>query len=98
MPADIEELYYLAYEDMIEEQKREEEKKEKEKQKKRERERESKIMELLKKRGVRLPAKVQEAQARRAQMAQQDRENEDLGPSLSIPGLDMNALMDELDE
>lgn len=83
---------------MLEEQKREEEKKEKEKQKKREREREAKVLELLKKRGVRLPAKVQDAQARRLQMSRQDREQEDLGAPLSIPGLDMNALMDELEE
>lgn len=85
---------------MIEEQKREEEKKEKELQKKRERERESKVIEMLKKRGIRLPAKVQQEHTRKLEMARQDRERGDLGPSsnFSMPGLDLNALMDELDE
>lgn len=83
---------------MIEEQKREEAKKEEELKKKKEREKESKIMELLKQRGIRLPAKVQQEHTRKLEMARQDRERGDLGPDFSMPGLDLNALMDELEE
>ena len=95
MPGDIEALYYLAYQDMIEEEKREEEKKKKAEEEKRKAEKESKIVELMKKKGVHLPAKILAAQQRREQLAKQKAQEASNG---SIPSLDLNALLDELEE
>lgn len=77
---------------MIEEQKREEEKEKKKEEEKKKAEKESKVIEMMKKRGIHLPAKILQAQQARERKAKEPSE------SFSMPNLDLNELIDELEE